>query len=135
MQYLNGTVGLILVVLTILQFDNPDRAPWIYAIGAILALCALKRGLTLWTVRVLAVATAAVMFFYFAGFFTMAPRLQADWYWHSAAFDAGGLLVAAFAMIPVLSEYSCRMKGDGLVKDKKTKNFISIIRRLPETRL
>ena len=109
MQYMNGAIGVLLVVMTILQFDDPARGTLvpIYAVGAMVALVAVKRGLPLWSVRVLAVITTGAMFFYFAGFFEMAPHLQADWYRREAALEAWGLLFAAFAMIPVLSEYSC----------------------------
>ena len=54
------------------------------------------------------------MFFFFAWFFLMVPSLEADWYANQAGWAAVCRLLGAFLMIPILSEYSCRLKADCL---------------------
>ena len=63
--------------------------------------------------RVLAVASVIAMFFYFAGFFRIVDRFHEQWYRSGLMLDAVGLLISAFAMIPVLSVFSSRMKCGG----------------------
>ena len=62
---------------------------------------------------VLAVASVIAMFFYFAGFFRIVDRFHEQWYRSGLMLDAVGLLISAFAMIPVLSVFSSRMKCGG----------------------
>lgn len=113
-HYVNGVLGLVLVVFAVLQLGSENGVWWasVYVCGASLALITLKLGLNLWTVRFLAVITTAAMFFYFAAFFRLAPNLHEEWYRGADAIESLGLLFAAFSMIPVLSEFSCRMKAD-----------------------
>ena len=113
-HYLNGVLGLVLVVFAVLQVGSEGGVWWasVYIWGAFLAFLTLKLQLNLWTVRFLAVVTTAAMFFYFAAFFRLAPNLHEEWYRGADAIEALGLLFAAFSMIPVLSEFSCRMKAD-----------------------
>lgn len=113
MQFVMGLIGAVLVALMLAQLDSPDQTRWvlIYATGAVLALTTLLRGLGIWTVRFFAVATTVAMFVYFAGFFMLTPHLPPDWWARDAAREAAGLLVSGFAMIPVLSVWSCRMKA------------------------
>ena len=61
----------------------------------------------------LAVASVIAMFFYFAGFFRIVDRFHEQWYRSGLMLDAVGLLISAFAMIPVLSVFSSRMKCGG----------------------
>lgn len=112
MRWLNGSIALALGILMALQTSHAEWLWWVpcYALGMCLAASAMLRGLTTWTIRFLAVVTAISMFFYFSGFFALAPYVLADWYMHPEGQEAAGLLFAAFAMIPVLSEFSCRMK-------------------------
>ena len=54
------------------------------------------------------------MFCYFALFFQMVPHLRGDWI--SMGTSAMYLVAAAFSMIPVLANFSCRLKGNGGLK-------------------
>ncbi len=65
------------------------------------------------TARIFALGTTAVMFFYFACFFTMAREFQDGWVRTGSGLEGLGLLLAAFMMIPILSCYSCLLKADG----------------------
>ncbi len=114
MVYVNALIGMALVILTGLQFDdeNPLRWACIYFAGAALALLSVVPRLSTNLIRFLAVDSTAMMLFYFAGFFLLVPSLDADWYLKGQGGDALGLLCAGFAMIPVLSAYSCRMKSE-----------------------
>lgn len=114
MVYVNALFGLALVILTGLQFDdeNPVRWAFIYFAGAALALLSLIPRLSTNMIRFLAVDSTAMLLFYFAGFFLLVPSLDADWFLKGQGGDALGLLFAGFAMIPVLSSYSCRMKSE-----------------------
>ena len=110
-QFINGTIGAVLVLLAFLMRDETLIAT-MFAVGAVLALISLKH----WRNRVatwtFAVFTTGAMFFYFAQFFGHAPDLPTDWYAGSEVVRPMGLLVGAFTMIPVLSEFSCQNKAD-----------------------
>jgi hypothetical protein len=53
------------------------------------------------------------MFFYFAAFFRIVDHFHEQWYRSGMMLEAVGMLISAFAMIPVLSVFSCLMKCDG----------------------
>ncbi|MFV2089046.1 MAG: hypothetical protein ACC642_00170 [Pseudomonadales bacterium] len=113
MQYINGFIGLVLVLFAVVQVAHPTPLAWLpYAGASILAFITLKPEISLGLARILAISTTAMMFFFFAGFFVVAPKLAADWYMHQAGWAAVCLILSAFAMIPLLSEYSCRLKKD-----------------------
>ena len=110
MQYVNAFIAVVLLIFALLSLAEPARA-LMYIVGAVLGAIALKHWLGVWTVRVLAVVTACTLYLYFGQFFLLAGNLEPGWYGSGQAVSAVGLLVAGFAMIPVLSEYSCRMKA------------------------
>ena len=75
-----------------------------------------------------------LMFFYFAAFFSMAMHFNEHWYHSGLALDAIGLLFSAFAMIAVLSEYSCRLKADCLERrEEKRRAFFSVPQHIDRT--
>jgi hypothetical protein len=113
MQYLNGIIGGLFLVLVAFQLDDPNALFLMtaYGIGASLAFVSLTQEINLMLSRVLAVLTTVTMFFYFAKFFYLAHGFSETWY-EEPGLEAIGLLFAAFAMIPVLSDYSCRAKAD-----------------------
>lgn len=113
MQYANAIIAVVLLALALLKLDDPAEAS-MFILGAAIAAIAFKHWLSAWTVRLLAVVAAGMLFCYFWSFFSLVPHLQPDWYWQPRAIDAVGLLFAGFAMIPVLSEYSCRMKASAM---------------------
>ena len=51
--------------------------------------------------------------FYFAAFFRIVDHFHEQWYRSGMMLEAVGMLISAFAMIPVLSVFSCFMKCDG----------------------
>jgi hypothetical protein len=53
------------------------------------------------------------MFFYFAAFFRIVDHFHEQWYRSGMMLEAVGMLISAFAMIPVLSVFSCFMKCEG----------------------
>jgi|TARA_B100000315_G_scaffold253779_1_gene293333 hypothetical protein len=114
MQYINGTIGCAFAVFALMHVTHPHWLYWVavYSIGAILALTSLRNEISLGISRFLAIVTTMAMFFYFAAFFKMAPQLSQGWYQNTSTMTALGMLVGAFAMIPVLSDYSCRLKAD-----------------------
>ena len=113
MNVFHALVGLNFVILALLHVPHPAPLLWLpYAGGAVLALLTLLPGLNILMARVLAVAATGLMFFFFAGFFTGVPRLDADWYQSQEGWSAIALLVGAFTLIPVLSVYSCRCKAE-----------------------
>ena len=105
----------MLLALAILHIFIP-KTPILTAIylgGALLAFASLQPNISFAWARVLAVASVIAMFFYFAGFFRIVDRFHEQWYRSGLMLDAIGLLISAFAMIPVLSVFSSRMKcGD-----------------------
>ena len=114
LNVLNVLIGSILLILAILHsfIPNTTLLTIVYALGAAITLLTLHRSMSIGMARVLAVMTTALMFFYFAGFFKLATHFDAYWYRTGASLEAVGLLLAAFAMIPVLSAYSCLLKAD-----------------------
>jgi|TARA_B110000483_G_scaffold210068_1_gene256890 heme/copper-type cytochrome/quinol oxidase subunit 2 len=114
MRIFNAIVGLMLLGLAVLHGFIP-KTPLlsaIYAAGAVMALGSLWRNISFGAARVLAFLTVAAMFFYFAAFFRIVDHFHENWYRGGMALEAVGMLLSAFAMIPVLSVFSCRMKAD-----------------------
>jgi len=114
-------IAAVLVVFAVLQLNDPDSLQWFlaYASGAAVAALTLPRALPRIVHRVLAVATMLVMFFYFFGFFQLAPGLTEQWWQTEVGREAFGLFVGGFAMMPVLSCYSCRLKATCAAKDRR----------------
>ena len=135
MRMLTGIIGCILLALAILHAFIPHAlAPTLlalYATGAICAFATLKTQQPLLVTRILAVLTTGVMFFYFAGFFKIAPHFHEEWYRSGAALEGVGLLLSAFAMIPVLSCYSCMLKAD--CREELTRNGRPAFFSVPES--
>jgi heme/copper-type cytochrome/quinol oxidase subunit 2 len=114
MRIFNAIVGCMLLGLAVLHGFIP-KTPLlsvIYAAGAVLALASLWRNVSFSFARVCAFLTVAAMFFYFAAFFRIVDHFHENWYRGGMALEAVGMLLSAFAMIPVLSVFSCRMKAD-----------------------
>lgn len=120
---------LILIMITLaflgfasLQLNDPDAGLWlaIYLAGALLSGVTLIDGLPRAAHRVLAVFTMLMMFFYFFGFFELAPTLHGSWWQAETSREALGLLFSAFAMIPVLACYSCCLKAERADKDRRS---------------
>ncbi len=114
MRYVNGIMAVVLMAFAILQLRDAGNVLLFlsFAGGSVLALLSLKRSLSLMTARGLAGLSTVAMFFYFAGFFRYCPEMSSGWYMLDKAPGLIGLLVAGFAMIPVLSVYSCWMKAE-----------------------
>ncbi len=116
MRYVNGLIGVALVVLALSYLSQADSARWslIYGYGALVALLSLKSRITYPVAWIGAIGATAAMFCYFALFFQMVPHLRGDWIAHRH--ESIYLVAAAFCMIPVLSNFSCRLKGNGGLK-------------------
>lgn len=113
MQYIHGFIGCVLILLALIHLPYPAPLAWLpYAGAAILALITLKSDISIGLSRLLAIATAGMMFFFFAAFFLMVPKLEADWYTSQFGWSAVCLILSAFVMIPILSDYSCKLKAD-----------------------
>lgn len=113
MQYIHGFIACVLVLLALIHIPFPEPFAWLpYSIAAVLAFLTLKSEISIPLSRVLAIATTGMMFFFFALFFLVVPTLKADWYTSQYGWAAVGLLLSAFVMIPILSDYSCRLKAD-----------------------
>lgn len=112
MRYVNGLIGVALLVLALSYLNETDSVPWslVYGYGALVALLSLKPRITERVAWIGAIGATVAMFCYFALFFQMVPHLRGDWVFrgHECIY----LVSAAFCMIPVLSNFSCRLKGD-----------------------
>jgi len=116
MRMVNAIIACVLLTFTVLHAFIPSHLYFsiMYAAGAFFALVTLiPGGMGINVARLMAVGTTAVMFFYFAGFFSMAPEFQEGWHQTGAALEGLGMLLSAFLMIPILSCYSCLLKADG----------------------
>ena len=114
MRMMNAVTGSVLLVLAILHIFIPGHLHYfaLYGSGSLFAFVALRGDLGNSVARLFAIGTTAVMFFYFAGFFTLAPHFHEYWYRSGVGLEGVGMLLSAFAMIPVLSCYSCMLKAD-----------------------
>ena len=113
MQLIHGAIALVLLAVALLHVPHPTPFIWVpYALASALAIITLFADVGLFFSRLLAISTTMLMFFFFAGFFMDVPKLESDWYVHQEGWFAVSTLLAAFAMIPILSDYSCRCKAD-----------------------
>ncbi|MCZ6617955.1 MAG: hypothetical protein O7E57_07455 [Gammaproteobacteria bacterium] len=113
MQYFNGLIGCGFIILALLHTAEMSHTCWIsYSSAALLAFISLKSNIHLATSRILAGVTTLLMFFYFASFFTVAPGLEDEWYRENKFWEAISQIMAAFCLIPVLSNYTCRLKTE-----------------------
>lgn len=114
MRYVNAIVAAVLLGFALLSRHEPAQAA-MFILGATLAAIAFKHWLSPRIVPVLAIVAAGIMFWHFAQFLYLVPHLHPQWYGNLGGdgVRSVGLLCAGFAMIPVLSEYSCRMKASG----------------------
>ena len=129
MGYLNGPIGCALVLLALAQLAMPGVRylhMGMFLCGGALAFITLVPGIGQWAARFLAVCATATMFFYFACFIEMAPRLRDAWW--SMNLHSLCSLIGAFSMIPVLSEYSCLMKAEcaKTLETGRAKGFFSV---------
>ena len=112
MQYVNAVIAAALLGLAFMTLEDL-RQSGAFVLGAILAAVAFKHWLNPAMVRLLAVLTAGMLFWYFSQFFVLVAEAGGAWRWRQHGVPAAGALLAGFAMIPVLSEYTCRMKASG----------------------
>lgn len=128
MQYIHGFIGLLLVMMALIHVPFPDPLQWLpYAVAAALAFLTLSRNLSTGISRVLAICSTAMMFFFFALFFLLVPRLEADWYTTQYGWSAVCRILGAFLMIPILSDYSCRLKKECLeAREARRTAFFSV---------
>ena len=133
MQYVNAIIAVVLLGLALIGRDDPVQAA-MFILAATLAAIAFKHWLSRRIVRVFAIVAAGLMFWHFAQFLYLVPHLSPDWYRGSDGIRAAGLLFAGFAMMPVLSEYSCRMKASskcerGRRQFEERKRLLDSVRR------
>lgn len=128
MQYIHGFIGLLLVLMALIHVPFPDPFQWLpYAVAASLAFLTLSRNLSTGMSRVLAICSTGMMFFFFALFFLLVPRLEADWYMTQYGWSAVCRILGAFLMIPILSDYSCRLKKECLeAREERRTAFFSV---------
>jgi hypothetical protein len=113
LRWFHAFVAVVFVVLALLHTPHPQPLLWLpYAAGAALAIMTLVPRLMAVASRLLALAATALMFFLFAGFFMEVPKLEAGWYQSQEGWAAVSRLLAAFLLLPLLSEFSCRCKAD-----------------------
>ena len=113
MQYFNGLIGCGFVLLAALHTAEMSHYCWIsYLSAAVLAFVSLKPQLNLTTSRLFAGLTTLLMFYFFAIFFSVAPGLEGSWYRENKFWEAISQVTAAFCLIPVLSNYTCRLKAE-----------------------
>ena len=106
-------IGVVLSMLAVVHAFIPALPvlSFLYGLGAALALSSLFNVTNIWAVRLFAIVSTGAMFLYFFGFFRLAQHFHDNWQRSGVALEAFGMLLSAFAMIAVLSVYSCRLKG------------------------
>ena len=116
MRYVNGIIGITFLALAFFHVDSSELAHWacsgMLVVGGLLALSSLWHPRNRYLARSLAIATTALMFLFFAIFFSLVPQFGQGWYASAMGLEAISTLVGAFALIPVLAAHSCHLKGD-----------------------
>lgn len=116
MRYVNGLIGALFLVLAFIHVDSTASGHWacnaMLLTGGLLALASLWNPRNRYLARTLAIATAALMFVFFAVFFSLVPQFSEGWYASALALEAVSAFMGAFALIPVLAAHSCHLKGD-----------------------
>ena len=114
-------LALCFAMLALIQLDDPDALSWffVYALGGVMTTASLLRNLPRSVVRLSAVGTMVIMFFYFHGFFQQVPLIAAAGWRSEVGFEAMGLLFGAFAMCAVLAQFSCRLKATCATADRR----------------
>ena len=112
----NAAIGVTFLLLTVTHLMG---APTSHAgctvmmgAGAICALTTFLSNPSRLLSRFLALGSTVLMFGFFAMFFRMASGFGEGWYRGAFGLEAISLLVAAFALIPVLAAHSCRLKAE-----------------------
>ena len=67
-------------------------------------------------------------------FFIVVPKLEANWYLQQEGWHAVCLILGAFAMIPILSDYSCRLKAECREARAHRRAFFSVPSHIPPHR-
>lgn len=116
MRYVNGLIGVTFLVLAFVHLGNTSLAHWVcngmLFVGGLLAVSSLWHPPSRYLTRTLAIATTALMFTFFAVFFSLVPQFSDGWYASALGLEAVSALIGAFALIPVLASHSCHLKGD-----------------------
>ena len=133
MSFIHGFIGSVLLLMAVIHMPFPSPFAWLpYTIAASLAFITLLPNLSMGLSRLLAVATVGLMFFFFALFFLLVPRLEADWYMTQYGWSAVCRILTAFLMLPILSEYSCRLKKDCMEARRARRGaFFSVPNHIP----
>ena len=116
MRIINTLIAVVLTTFAVLHIFIPSHTfvAVLFGVGAVLAIpTVIPRSMGMQTARILALCTTAIMFFYFAGFFTLAPGFEDGWLQTGVMLDGLAMLLSAFLMIPILSCYSCLLKAEG----------------------
>ena len=131
----NGAIGGVFVLLLVKYLAGAED-PNMTCAGMLLSATALSfltflPNLPLLLTRVLALCTVVLMFYFFASFFFLVPSLGAEWYRGHESMTAFSFLFGAFCMIPLMSEYSCRLKADCPQRRKQgTAGFFTVPERV-----
>ena len=135
MLYINGLIGCIFILIALLHAPYPMPFAWLPYLGAAtLAFITCKREIGTALSRALAVITTVTMFSFFAAFFVVVPKLEANWYLQQEGWHAVCLILGAFAMIPILSDYSCRLKAECREARAHRRAFFSVPSHIPPHR-
>lgn len=112
----NGAIGGVFVLLLVMYVTGVEEmnnnCAGMLGSATVLSFLTFIPRLPLWAVRTAAVLTVGLMFYFFASFFYLAPTLGEAWYRSPGSLTVFSFLFGAFCMIPLLSEYSCRLKAD-----------------------
>ncbi len=116
MQYVNGFIGATFLVLAFVHLGSASLTHWVcngmLFIGGLLAIASFWHPRNRYVARSLAIATTALMFTFFAVFFSLVPQFSEGWYASALGLEAVSALIGAFALIPILAAHSCNLKGD-----------------------
>ena len=112
----NAVVGVTFLLLTLTHAASAPLGhlgcTLMMGAGAIFALTTFVANPSRFLSRACALGSTILMFGFFAIFFRMASGFGEGWYRGAFGIEAVSILIAAFALIPVLAAHSCRLKAD-----------------------
>ena len=109
MPIVNG--GLVALLLILAAMSQGESLLWFaFPFSAMIAAMIFVQRLPNAVLLILGLTSSALMLLFFGSFLLLIGENEGLWYQHHIVHECGFNLIAGFAMVAVIAEYSCRMK-------------------------
>ena len=110
MHYLSGLIGIVFVVIALLSWQTPWMGGLLLTCG-VLAFLAIRPSKVSWWLYTCCIASAAATATLFGLFFLQVEALSAVFETNQFEFGLLAVFSSGFAMMYIVSEYCCWLKG------------------------